>query len=117
MSKEFERILRESTEGERETVRLRRVVRKPTEIEELIKDGERPETVSIVETRMNDINEFFSGKLWNMTIEPTRGWVRYSDTEEILPDVYVDTQGYDYPRYMAVALSDADAWKDVLEDF
>lgn len=111
--------LKESINDQGETTLF--VVSKPTELGEVYraaKNGRNRTSAEAPETRIQGVeffDKFYDGPIWGINIEPTKGWVKFECDDEITPPFYIDSQGYDYPRYMAIALEDIDEWADIFD--
>jgi len=71
---------------------------------------------SIKDVREGD-DKFFKkmikGRIDQLIIEPTKGWVRYDN--EKYPSIYVDSSGFNYPRYVGIDQDDERKWRDILD--
>jgi len=71
----------------------------------------------VARTEMIDLDKLInSNNLSMVPIEATKGWIRYVDKGEYWPPIYVDSQGFDYPRYVGLDVEDMDDWKMMITE-
>ena len=129
MSNQFSKIyetakaLREGDEGKQKNVVLS-ICRKAGNIDEVLNRGEKSMTriervLIIPNNRFEEFivyGDYFSRDFNEIyDIKHLRDWSEIRDEDEVYPPFYIDSQGFDYMRYTAIAEKDKRAWRDALK--
>jgi len=120
MSRLVEEFLRESKALRESEGVCVYAMKDPLDLSEVLLSAEHSsfKEISVTEIRVHqDLDRFVDDlKCTHNTdcvIEPTKGWVKFEDSEGELPPIYVNSEGSNYGKYVGVALENEDEWREI----